>query len=172
MVNVKTELIAGILRSDVENNLVLKVLNEYLESEGENPVLLMDEDFDDFCERNLTYTEVANAVHDGDFHPWHDYFRYDGSEFTSGDDIDSVYDYTEDDEFVRYICGGDVDLDELGITTDGLIDDFCDYFGYDKDKLVNHPNWEEHYITDEDWEDILDLLDIEEEEILPDEEED
>lgn len=166
----KTEALTSII-SNLSESEILEIVNDYLPYD--NPVCRM-EDFDDYCEKRLTYSEVAEAVRSGDFRTWDDFFRYDDhySEFTSGDSIDNVFDYTDDDEFAEWLCGGDFDFDKYGITVSQLIDDYCDYYEINREKLVSHPNWEEHCIIDEDWDELLETLEIEESEVSNDSDDD
>ena len=170
MNNCKADSITCYLR-DLEDYQVINLVNEYIGDE-EHYIHNMDE-FDDFCSDYLSYMETAEAVQDGDFHPWHNYFRYtEEGCFETSDEFCYLYDYDGDEDFAEWLCNGNVDLEDYGIKAELLINDYCSYYEIDKDKLVNHPNWEEHCIIDEDWDDLLDALDIEYNEVALNPEED
>lgn len=160
MYNPKTDAITYAVRG-LNNGKIIELLNDFF---GERKIAPM-ECFDDFCnDKKLSFMAVAEAVHDGDFHSWHDYFCFDNGEFTTGDDVDDVYDYLGNDDFAQFIVEN-YEPSDIEMSLEELLDSFCDENSYDRAKLINHPNWDGELLWSEDWDDVLDLLDIEEDEV-------
>lgn len=168
-IDFKKDSLTGFIRG-LNDKDVLKIVNSYLSED--NAVYYMCE-FDNFCKNhNLSYYEIVEDVENGDFHSWNRYFRLVDGCFVSGDSIDDVYDYAEDDYFVEWLCGDEFDFSDYGIYGDDIVTDYCDSYEIDKEKLLAHPNWDTDVLLKaKDWDDVLDFCDIKEEEVKISEEE-